>query len=85
MFVSVDIDECEIFQATCHNCTNSDGSYSCSCNAGYTLVDQSMCEGQITTISQYMYVLLSIFAVRRYDIVVCMSVRLSQVGFLLNG
>jgi len=50
MFVSVDIDECEIFQETCHNCTNSEGSYSCACNAGYTLVGPSTCEGQITII-----------------------------------
>ena len=50
MFVSVDIDECEMYEKTCHNCTNSEGSYSCSCDAGYTLVDQSTCEGQIMTI-----------------------------------
>jgi len=45
VFVSTDINECTIYQ--CHQCTNTNGSYSCSCNAGYTLVNNSLCEGTI--------------------------------------
>ena len=34
-----DIDECEASTNMCHqeaNCTNTDGSYTCTCNSGYT-------------------------------------------------
>ena len=34
-----DIDECELETDTCDvnaECTNTDGSYTCSCNAGYS-------------------------------------------------
>ena len=34
----IDIDECDTNNGGCeHTCTNSDGSYTCSCNTGYTL------------------------------------------------
>ena len=35
----VDINECERDEDNCHenaNCTNTEGSYTCSCNPGYT-------------------------------------------------
>ena len=35
----VDINECERDEDSCHenaNCTNTEGSYTCSCNPGYT-------------------------------------------------
>jgi len=33
-----DIDECAELNGECqHNCTNTNGSYSCSCNKGYKL------------------------------------------------
>ena len=33
----LDIDECSVDKGGCqHICTNTDGSYECSCNAGYT-------------------------------------------------
>jgi hypothetical protein len=40
-----DIDECDINNGGCsHNCTNTNGSYSCTCNSGYTLAsDQTTC------------------------------------------
>ena len=41
----IDINECDVHNGGCqHTCTNSDGSYSCSCNDGYTLdVDDEGC------------------------------------------
>lgn len=38
----IDINEC-LFQYCDQGCRNSFGSYKCSCNAGYTLVDLYMC------------------------------------------
>mgnify|MGYP001796082175 FL=1 len=41
-----DVDECE--QNPCHNqavCTNSDGSYGCSCSQGYSGDGFSSCSG----------------------------------------
>ena len=34
----IDANECDVDNGGCqHTCTNSNGSYSCSCNDGYTL------------------------------------------------
>ena len=45
-----DINECiEITPAVCsHNCTNTIGSYNCSCRIGYQLnaTDSSSCDGK---------------------------------------
>ena len=30
-----------------HNCTNTIGSFSCSCTAGYSLVSEKLCTGEI--------------------------------------
>lgn len=39
MFLFIlDIDECELQTDNCHDdalCTNSDGSYTCTCNSGF--------------------------------------------------
>ena len=44
--VFIDIDECISDNGGCdHNCTNTDGSYYCSCNDGYSLVSGLYCEG----------------------------------------
>jgi len=44
----VDVDECTLGTDTCHSslatCTNTVGSYTCTCNAGYT-GDGSTCTG----------------------------------------
>lgn len=44
---SLDIDECTIENGSCETfCTNSEGSYECSCNAGYALMpDLRSCTG----------------------------------------
>ena len=43
-----DIDECENEKNPCdHNCTDTDGSYTCSCDSGYTLnEDKHTCAGK---------------------------------------
>lgn len=49
MFVFVsDVDECDIGNGGCdHDCQNSPGSYSCTCDDGYVLHnDQRTCVGE---------------------------------------
>lgn len=43
-----DIDECTIENGGCETfCTNSEGSYECSCHSGYALLpDQRSCTGE---------------------------------------
>ena len=44
--VFIDIDECISDNGGCDlNCTNTDGSYYCSCNDGYILMPGLYCEG----------------------------------------
>lgn len=45
---SLDIDECTIMNGGCDtHCTNSEGSYECSCSAGYALMpDVRTCAGR---------------------------------------
>jgi len=45
--MSVDITECDELVNVCHNCTNTVGSYSCSCDNGYNLINGSVCKGII--------------------------------------
>jgi len=41
----VDINECELDPQVCDQvCTNTFGSFKCSCKAGYTLVDKRSCK-----------------------------------------
>ena len=46
-FFNVDINECNINNGNCsQNCTNTIGSYSCSCNVGFSLhLDNTTCVG----------------------------------------
>ena len=48
-FISKDKDECALANGGCqHNCTNTDGSYKCSCYSGYKLKSDGLtCEGKI--------------------------------------
>ena len=51
-FVLLDIDECLIISHACDvtaNCTNTDGSYNCTCKEGYT-GDGESCRGIITAL-----------------------------------
>ena len=49
MFLLADINECHSNNGNCqHNCVNTNGSYHCTCNAGYLLhSDQRRCIGNI--------------------------------------
>ena len=51
--IDLDIDECQTSNGGCsQTCTNTDGSFQCSCNAGYTLAaDNSSCNGN----NQYLF------------------------------
>ena len=44
-FSFLDIDECSTTFPCSQNCTNTLGSFQCSCNSGYTL-DGTRCNGQ---------------------------------------
>ena len=44
--IYVDIDECATMNGRCeHNCTNTFGSFECSCQEGFALTDVYFCEG----------------------------------------
>ena len=47
VIVKTDIDECDISNGGCqHNCTNTIGSFVCSCNDGYNLTENGLnCTG----------------------------------------
>ena len=46
-FLSVDIDECAETSSLCDQiCVNTFGSYVCTCEPGYNLNDQMICEGR---------------------------------------
>ena len=47
MIICTDFDECANDSSLCdHNCTNTDGSFTCSCNNGYELDDNGRsCNG----------------------------------------
>ena len=44
---SAEIDECEVMTDNCHqNCTNTEGSFTCSCSSGFILLsDERSCAG----------------------------------------
>lgn len=46
--ISLDIDECMIMNGGCDtHCTNSEGSYECTCSDGYALMpDMRSCAGK---------------------------------------
>ena len=48
LFCFLDFDECKANTDGCeHTCTNYEGGYYCSCNAGYRLMDDDKgCEGK---------------------------------------
>ena len=49
-YCNLDNDECVIENGGCqHICTNTDGSFSCGCNAGYVLNEDLLnCQGKPT-------------------------------------
>ena len=57
LLFSSDVDECKRNETICgHYCSNTNGSYVCSCMDGYTLSDNGhTCEGVICLLCSYMY------------------------------
>ena len=55
---NTDIDECDISNGGCeHNCTNTIGSFVCSCNNGYNLTENGLdCTGMRSNVSMCSYV-----------------------------
>ncbi len=55
MYHLVDIDECSTNNGGCAQvCTNTDGSFMCSCNSGFVLADDlATCNGEIENIHNY--------------------------------
>ncbi len=49
MYYLVDINECNTNNGGCNQvCTNTDGSFMCSCNSGFMLADDLVaCNGEI--------------------------------------
>ena len=49
IIVTIDIDECQLDDESCaQTCMNTDGSFVCSCDAGFILAaDNVNCEGMI--------------------------------------
>ena len=41
-----DVDECAEGSNCAQTCTNTEGSYTCSCEPGYTLGDNGACNGK---------------------------------------
>ena len=50
-YIIIDIDECDDDNGGCdHVCTNTAGSYECSCNSGYSLdLDNKGCSRKLIT------------------------------------
>ncbi len=47
LLYTADINECEGFNDCEHVCVNTDGSFTCSCNPGFTLaIDEKRCIGE---------------------------------------
>ena len=44
VFFFADVDECQLSSPCAHNCSNTVGSYICSCDAGFT-VNGDACDG----------------------------------------
>ena len=56
--IIVDINECNVNNGGCeHTCTNTVGSYNCSCNTGYQL-NLGHCSGNLLYVVENYYALL---------------------------
>ena len=70
--IIVDINECNVNNGGCeHTCTNTVGSYNCSCNTGYQLSLGQHCSGNL--IENY-YALLIIMQIIMSAIVIKVGV-----------
>ena len=63
----IDIDECKEVNDCHQKCINTRGSYTCSCNEGFSSVDNGMnCTGKITTNNIFIFCLTSCYIVVLY-------------------
>ena len=72
----VDIDECETGTDNCHEsaqCTNTEGSFTCSCNPGYT-GDGTECSVALTVVPEFAAVLTFAAGVLMFIAVVLMII-----------
>ena len=76
LFMYADVDECERNEDNCHvnaNCTNTEGSFNCSCNPGYT-GDGINCTSMIIVVtdqSKSFEVLITCFCFASTDVDEC--------------
>ena len=58
-----DIDECEIDNGGCsQQCSNTVGSYNCSCQSGYKLTDDNhTCIGKLLMCNAHIYIYIYIY------------------------
>ena len=48
LFPCIDINECNQGSGECeHTCTDTIGSFTCSCNTGYQLMEERYCSGKL--------------------------------------
>ena len=76
----IDIDECDISNGGCeHNCTNTIGSFVCSCNDGYNLTENALnCTGMRSAQSISLYSLCLVVAIGQ----ISMSVRVELLSVM---
>ena len=82
-----DIDECKIGNNSCHEnaqCTNTEGSFTCSCNSGYT-GDGTECSMVLTVVLLSVWVLVAIAVVLIIIAIVCGSICVVQKLRKMNG
>ena len=72
----VDIDECETGNDNCHEnaqCTNTEGSFICSCNPGYT-GDGIECSVVLTVVPEFAAILMFVAGILMFIAVVLMII-----------
>ena len=72
----VDIDECETGNDNCHEnaqCTNTEGSFICSCNPGYT-GDGIECSVVLTVVPEFAAILMFVAGILMFIAVVLMVI-----------
>ena len=57
----IDINECNQGNGGCeHTCTDTIGSFTCSCNTGYQLMEEQCCSGNFELLNKYYLIVIDI-------------------------